>query len=296
MIIGLLDPALFIERAGVDLTCDLDLVLEACKKNKILLIPFKEYWNDLWGQVVRPLQKNAAPALAAAIRELQKLGMAAGKIPVASLQDTPGNFWRGGFDQLFKNVDPEWTVKIAGAALRAVSAAPNIRVVLFTPKIHMRNVLLRASDQGSKLEEVTRWVLHIQSRHYGRHQILCVHHPRNILLPWTARYDWRLATVEDKARYPFCPADRWWNADVEVARTIDSKPCWRDKHGNGWASPNTGGDFHWDVYLHNPQVVQAGGLRQLNIVMYGSTEGTPGDIHHVPGKKAHVSIVQPWKC
>src|SRR5262249_39297119 len=68
------------------------------------------------------------------------------------------------------------------------------------------------------LDEITRWVLHVQPKGIGHRQILCVHHPRNLRERWTARFDWRLPSSSDGARYPFCPPAHWWKGKTPAHR------------------------------------------------------------------------------
>ena len=83
---------------------------------------------------------------------------------------------------------------------------------------------------------------------------------------------------------------------------MESKPCWIDRHGNGWARPNinAGASYHWDVYINNPNHVALVGLNQVNVVQFGAPagEGKAGWIHHVPGDKAGKINLEKrgWSC
>ena len=130
--------------------------------------------------------------------------------------------------------------------------------------------------------------------------VLCVHHPRNLRERWTSRFDWRLPTASDCARYPFCVPNEWWKGSTTAFRTVSSKPAWIDAHGNGWARPNINGGagYHWDVFIQDAHAKQAIGVDQINVVEFGapSTEGRPGHLHHVPSaKQAHVTDAG-WSC
>lgn len=155
--------------------------------------------------------------------------------------------------------------------------------------------------RGSSLHENTRWVLHIQPKALGHRQVLFVHHPRNLDLRWTTRFDWRLPAEHDRARYPFCPPPRWWKSSTPAARTVESKPAWVDALGNGWARPaiSGGAGYHWDVFISAPSTRRSVGLSQINVVQFGAPEGegAPGDLHHVPTDKAgRVNKDRGWNC
>jgi hypothetical protein len=297
MIIGLLDPALFLPRVDNEVKKDLDAVLESCRRFSVQLIPFQEYWPDLWLQLGLPLNQGSSPSVKSALSELQKLGRASQNHQIAPLQVAAGDVWKNGFEELFAPIGASWPQKMAGAALRAVNTGHE--VILFTRRMVGRNLTLHSAGDTT-LDEITRWVLHVQPKNIGARQILCVHHPRNITARWTARYDLRLASHADGARFPFCIPANWWKGSTVAHSTIRSKPCWIDQHGMGWARPNinSGAGYHWDVFLQVPAIATAIGLGELNIVEFGapSSQGIPGDVHHVPQNKRHLFKNVPWKC
>lgn len=295
MIIGLLDPALFLPRDSKEVQRDFDFVLQICRKHKIELIPFPEYWRDLWSKLALPLEKALSPE---AKRPLQELRRLESNIAIPTFQPPAGKVWRRGFEQLFgaSAFSQSWEEPMMKAALRALSA--DHEVILLTRRVDGRNIQRHAASDCT-LDEITRWALYLQPKGMGPKQILCVYHPRNLQLKWTVRFDWRLPAVSDGARYPFCPPDKWWRAKTPAHRTIKSKPAWVDKLNNGWARPNTPGlGHHWDVYIESPQLQEAVGLDQINVIEFGvpSTEGKPGHIHHVPGKKQGKLSDTGWKC
>ena len=183
------------------------------------------------------------------------------------------------------------------AALRALTS--DREVILLSLRVEGRNIKQHAAG-GSNLDEITRWMLHVQPKGMGHRQILCVYHPRNLQEKWTVRFDWRLPTVSDGARYPFCPPDKWWKATTQAHRTIRSKPAWIDKLGNGWARPNIreGAGYHWDVFIESHNMQQTLGLKQINVVADGVpiSEGKPGCIHHVPQEKQGKLNDIGWIC
>jgi hypothetical protein len=190
MTIGLLDPALFLERDPEVVVRELNSILLACYKRKVRLIPYPEYWPDLWRNLARPFEANPTMThtARAAIQQLRRIGeQHRGEVGKVG-QENLGSVWQNGFETLFNNIDgTSWTNRMAEATLRAVSTGEE--VVMFTRLVDKRNLQIHRAAE-STLDEVTRWVLHVQSRTAGRRQILCVHNPRNFQERWTTRFDW----------------------------------------------------------------------------------------------------------
>jgi hypothetical protein len=297
-VIGLLDPALFLPRADQDVERDLTLVIRTCRDHAIQLVQLDEYWRDLWTDFARPLERQLGPSARRVLQELRKWAVTSTRY-VPALVPAAGKAWWAGFAQLFGDhaLGVSWEEKMARATLRAVVADQD--VVMLTRRIPGRNLASHAAG-GSTLDETTRWVLHVQPKGIGHRQILCVHHPRNIRERWTARFDWRLPSSSDGARYPFCPPGHWWKGATPAHRTIESKPAWLDKHGNGWARPNIaqGAGYHWDVFIQDPTLQQVVGLPQINVVEFGAPdrEGNAGQLHHVPTAKLGKPTDTGWSC
>lgn len=296
--IGLLDPTLFLARTEAEVVSDLEIVLRSCKEHGIELTPLGEYWPALWNELGRTLEQNLSPS---AKRTLQAVRSAAPKSDahIAALSPNAGVAWRRGFTVLFggPHLTPPWTDRMALAVIRAVSSGQ--QVVMFCRRVKDRNVVVHSAG-NSTLHENTRWVLHVQPSGVGPRQVLCVHHPRNLRERWTSRFDWRLPTTSDGARYPFCVPSQWWKGSTMAFRAVSSKPAWVDAHGNGWARPNIndGAGYHWDVFIRDAQAKQTIGVDQINVVEFGAppSEGRPGHLHHVPSvKKAHVTDAG-WSC
>lgn len=288
MKIAIIDPALFDMRDDGDIIRDVDFVLRSCKLHNILLPPVVDYWGDLWREKVSLVKKAGSVKLRQAIRELEKLSE---QSSLSLTLETPaGAVWKNGFEDMFGETHTSlWPSRMAAAIIRVsqcISAAD--KVYIFTRKIFGRNVMLHSAGD-SNLEEITRWMVHVQPQKVGPRQILCVYHQRNFSEPWTVRFDWRLPCVADGGRYPFFYPERWWKGSTEVFATVRSKPCWVDEIGNGWARPNIQGGrgYHWDVYIKELKLVERIGVDQLNIKEYGSSssEGEPGEIHHIPADK-----------
>ncbi|MCB1193463.1 MAG: hypothetical protein H7A23_17900 [Leptospiraceae bacterium] len=163
--------------------------------------------------LAHPLEKELYsnrnnPAYAGAQQSMQQLRKLAdlSKIHIPPLQPMSGEVWIDGFKQLFgfPHFDPSWEDVMIKAALRLLIAEYD--VIMLTKKVTGRNIKFHSTGE-SNLEEITRWVLHLQPRGIGHKQILCVHHPRNLQEKWTVRFDWRLPAKSDNAKYPFCPPD-----------------------------------------------------------------------------------------
>lgn len=296
--IGLLDPALFLPRSDPEVERDLERVIQSCREHAIQLVPLDEYWRDLWTDFARPLERQLGPSARRSVQQLRKLAEAS-TLYVPALSSGAGKAWWAGFSQLFgpQALGVSWEEKMARATLRAAISARE--VVMLTRRVLGRNLASHAAAE-STLDETTRWMLHVQPKGIGHRQILCVHHPRNLRERWTARFDWRLPSSSDDARYPFCPPAYWWKGATPAHRTIESKPAWLDKHGNGWARPNIsqGAGYHWDVFIQPPSLQQAVGLQQINVVEFGAPrrEGNPGQLHHVPDAKLGKPTGTGWSC
>lgn len=293
--IGLLDPALFLQRSDQEVQREFELVLRACKQHLISLPALDEYWHALWSQLGRPLEDKLSPVAKRALQEVRKLGSHQPHLPIPAAVNRA---WRRGFQQLFgaKYFTDSWEERMAAAAIRAMATGEE--VVIFTRRILGRN-LTRHTAGNCVLDENTRWVLHLQPQGVGHRQVLCVHHPRNLTERWTSRFDWRLPGALH-GDYPFCPPDAWWKGTTPAVGTVSSKPAWLDRHGNGWARPNiqNGAGYHWDVLIVSPGLRQTVGLNQINVVEFGapSTEGAAGQIHHVPTGKAGKLTGTGWTC
>ncbi len=295
--IGVLDPALLQLRSDALALDELNLVLKMCKEHTIQLIPFEEYWDPMWREFGRRLERGLRdPRAKQALREVRKLGgrCSTSGLPAAAPDSIA---FRRGFHQLFGEdwLSAGWEERMARAVVRAVMADDD--VVVLTRRIVNRNLTLHSANH-STLHINTRWILHVQPQGAGHRHIPCVYHPRNLVTRWTTRLDWRLPS--EAARYPFCPPQDWWKSTTTTYATICSKPAWRDSASRGWARPNIpgGAGYHWDVYIVTPSEQQRIGVSQLNIVEHGApaTEGVAGDIHHIPIDKRHLVRDVGWSC
>lgn len=287
--IGILDPALLLPRPGdeASLETELDHIAQLCHTRRIELPQLDEYWPDLWRQLGQDLERSVSSHRARqALRELRKRGRPPHGVP--PLGPAAGRVYglRTMFD--LDALGPGWLGRMTKALARAsFTGAPT---VLLTRRMQGRNLRSHAAA-NSQLDEVTRWFLYLHLSGSAPRSIHCVHHPRNLSpdLRWTTRFDWRLPAAEDGARYPFCPPPAWWKQCTPAVTTMRSKPVFLDAKGNGWARPNIerGSGHHWDVYIADVELARRIGLDQLNIVEVGAppSEGSPGSIHHVPGKK-----------
>jgi hypothetical protein len=297
-VIGLLDPALFLPRPDSEVERDFDRVAQSCRNHDIQLAALNEYWPALWNELARPLEQRLGPQARRALQQIRRLGDAANR-HVPELAPHAGKAWRAGFRQLFEYsaLGTSWEERMVRAVVRA--ALSGEQVIVLVRRMVGRNLVVHASG-GTTLDENTRWALHVQPRGIGHRQILCVYDNRNLIEPWTTRFDWRLPGSSDGARYPFCPPDRWWKGSTSAHRTVESRPAWLDKHNNAWARPNIpgGAGYHWDVYVHAPTLKEAVGLDQINVVQFGAplTEGRAGHLHHIPDDRVGRPTGKGWCC
>ncbi|MWV15201.1 hypothetical protein F3I16_03995 [Pseudomonas sp. L-22-4S-12] len=281
----LLDPILFELRPEAQVVEDLNKVLSICRMPDTFMPELHEYWNYIWSELARDLISTLSPQGKRPIYEIQKFAKPDNIIPPYK---SDGNVWKSGFEEMFGSTDDsQWPERMANAILRAVSSGHE--AVLVTRLKAGRNLVIRNAG-NSTLDEVTRWMLHVQIKQHGHKQVLCVHHPRNLQIRWTTRYDWRLPAIEDRGgNYNFTPQQRWWKGSTTAFRVSNSKYCWIDELDNGWARPNIvgGSGYHWDVYISKQGLVERIGLNQINVKEYGSSlaEGLPGQIHHIPDNK-----------
>jgi hypothetical protein len=297
-VIGLLDPMLFIARDEAEIVGELDLILLTCRKYKIELTPLGEYWSSLWHDFGSKLERQLSPH---AKRTLQALRQAAPKSDqhVSPLPPNAGTAWRRGFTDLFgaPYLQPQWADRMALAVIRALSSGQE--TVMFSRRLIGRNLVVHRTVNCT-LHENTRWLLHVQPCGVGHRHVLCVYHPRNLSERWTTRFDWRLPSISDGARYPFFAPDHWWKGSTKAVRTICSKPAWVDARGNGWARPNinNGAGYHWDVFIQDLQTQQEIGVNQINVVEFGAphSEGCPGSLHHTPSAKQSSVQDKGWEC
>jgi hypothetical protein len=293
-VIGLLDPALLLPRQETEIEQELANIVLACKQYNIRLVALPEYWIQLWSSLGRDLETTLSAKGKQAVQALRRLG------ETATWQARrPTKVWRLGFRQLFHAgvLGNNWEDVMAKAVAAASSLAED--VIVFTRRMNDRNLVVRIAGHIT-LHENTRWVLHISAQGIGPRHIRCVYHRRNLSERWTTRYDWRLPSTNDGARYPFRPRDMWWKPSTSVFGTVSARPAWLDAHNNGWARPNipNGAGYHWDVFLRCRAHQEKIGVNQINVVEYGapSTEGRCGDLHHVPDDQAGRVRDAGWTC
>lgn len=293
--IGLIDPAFFLPRPSSQVERELNGVIQICRMHRILVEPMEEYWPRLWRSLARDLEPKLSRTGKEALRQLRQLG-AKHQLYLSPMTETQGRAWRSGFRQLFAAsvMGESWEEEMAAAAIRILCSGHNL--VLITRRIVDRNYIAHAAGH-SIIEENTRWALHVQPRNIGYRQVLCIYNARNLEVTWTTRFDWRLPSEGNGRPYPFCPPENWWKRSIPAVRTTQSKPAWRDKFENGWARPSMplGAGHHWDVFLGS-RCAATVGLDQINVVEFGSSEGIPGHLHHLPDDKAGRVTGVGWNC
>ena len=294
----IVDPAIFLLEGTGPLTLPVETLLahrvdevnRICRRLSGTIPNFDWYWGRLQRELIRPLlPRLRIPHCKAAFDNMRRFANQVELSPVKSAK-----LWgvRAHFDwqKLQGWLEPMERI-ISGCAVTDETK-------LIVRLIPSRNLIIHAAA-ACTLHEKTRWRMYVHARGYPPAQIDCVQRERNLDVPWTIRYDERLPSDFDGARYPFCPPQKWWKRDVQPQRTHASKPAWIDSRGNAWARPNTKNGYHWDVYLMAPRLVDQIGLSQLNIVQFGAPveEGLCGHIHHVPsGKKARQRSDTGWTC
>ncbi len=258
------------------------------------------YHGRLVREFLQPLAKRQEAARAKDpiarryLDALDQLGHLFQPLPFAPL---PGHITVWGFRALFERMGSDWVDLL----VRLVSACSltTEETILITRPIEGRNCR-RRSHGAIQMIEKTVWNLRVRAE--GRTvRVACVCTPRNLLAPFTTRYDDALPVRGDGASnaFYFDPPIDWCKAarrssltgqteEIRPIVTLRARPVWLDAHGNGWAEPNTPGQHHhWDVYLESPRLVQDYGLGQLNVVRFGAPaeEGHPGALHHLPKEK-----------
>jgi hypothetical protein len=270
----------------------------ACREARATVTAIAGYWERLWKDFVHPLQRRLqTPRARAAVDELRKLGGKATEFPPASA-DT--RVW--GFRTMFGQttvMPADWEDRMADAASRAIVAGK--AVMMLVRLLDKRNSRSHVGKQHVKIQEVTRWRLYVRPSGRGtRTPIDCVRSKAQIRRRWTIRYDERLPTPDDNARYPFCLPVDWHRGRTQAIRTKESVPAWVDAAGRGWTRPNIpgGAGYHWDVFFDDPQEVADIGVDQLNIMEHGAppSEGTAGALHHTPTRKQGRVKDTGWRC
>ncbi|MCK6587754.1 MAG: hypothetical protein HUU21_25230 [Polyangiaceae bacterium] len=299
--IAIIDPALLLtESAEGPLPPDEEKSLEyavddaarICRDQRAVIPAAEWYWNKLQREIVRPLHRQVTGSR---LRQgLDALGRSAKPMALGSAPAV-GKTRMWGIKPLFAwgRLPSEWFGVMERLLIGC--AQQDEETVLITRLFPGRNLTMHAVGRTTLIEK-TRWRLYVHVPGRAPRQIPCIRGPRNLAVPWTARFDEKLP---DQGRFPFCPPKRWWRRDTKANRTYKSKPAWIDRYGNGWAQPGTGGDYHWDVFLEDPNLQDAVGLHQINVVAWGTTEKgkTPGGLHHVPDdKEPHLKAGCSWTC
>lgn len=286
------------------------MVTRICKEHTIQILRLP-YLSDLSRTRMRSLARRHNHQTQQVVREFEKLF--AHNALIHGDHQPIGEIWTKGFQELFGATDDvpdgDWVTRMTEAVIQALNHAEAMRqesagqaafqVILITPLIKGRNQKTHQTAQCT-LAEITRWALYVQPRGIPR-RIHCVHHPRNLDIDWTIRYDWRLPARSDDGPYPFCVPEKWWELDTQAVRTIRSKPAWIDRFRNGWTRPNInqGSGYHWDVFIENHQLQEQIGLNHLNVVEYGAPrdQGVPGHVHHTATEKQpHLNQNRSWSC
>lgn len=299
----ILDPALFLTSGGSKLSSEedtqlawvVDNTLRICRETRALIPSVESYWITLQRELIRPLHPLGSPRLKRGLDNLLRLNTRSFD---ATPEPEPTRIRMWGVKPLFgwSRLGPAWLERMTRLLHRCTLL--DQRIVLVSRLFEGRNQITHFAGRCELIEK-TRWRVYVQAPGKPLCAIPCIQHPRSLAMEWTARFDERLPAHEDQARYPFCPPEKWWRRATVVRRTVESKPAWVDKLGNAWARPATGGGYHWDVYIGDPNLSESIGLDQLNIVQWGApeSEGPAGHIRHVPGNKAsRLKDDTGWTC
>jgi hypothetical protein len=299
-VIAILDPALLLTASpSGPLSADEEKALSALvddvarifRDHRASIPAVDWYWNKLQGEIVRPLYRRIhGPRLRQGLEALRQHTRA---LPLAG-RPAHGKTRLWGVKTLFDwpRLSPDWFGVMERLLIGCAQfGEPTVLVTRLFPG---RNLDAREVS-GSTLHGKTRWRLYLHVPGNAPCHVPCIRNPRNLAVPWTTRFDDKLP---DGGRYPFCPPRRWWRRDVRAYGTVRSKPAWVDVHGNGWAQPSTGGDYHWDVFIEDPALEEAVGLDAINVAAWGSTDRgkSPGEIHHISKEKKGRFRDPGWTC
>ncbi|MFJ2358061.1 hypothetical protein [Pseudomonas fluorescens] len=286
----LIDPYIFLpakgrpysaERAN-EVKASLKSILSINRNLKYDLIVDQAHWKDIEKRHIRNLTDTANdPELNVALSTLRKIIK---KIDTTTTEHI--HAW--GIKPLYFNFaskeDEEFGDYIARSVVYCIIQYGQAN--LFVEEISGRNILEHSSGHSS-IKERSRWRIYVSRIGLnGALPVSCIYSSRNIVTPWTSRFD---IFLPDTGAYSFIPPVNWHLRSTVAVATKQSKPVFLDSSGNGWANPNTPGQaYHWDVYLADPKWIAARGMDQINVTRYGAPEsqGVPGTIHHVPTGKA----------
>lgn len=293
--IGLLDPCLFdrgVDETAQEWTARLTAIVLACRDYGVRLVGTGAYDKKLWTQyAVVPAAfhgtSREARQAKSVLTELQKLRAPHQVLPLGvGVSQVQAEGLRELFGQLPEQTD--WMNTLGDALLSACASGEP--VCLFVRAIVGRNIRVH-EHEGTVLNEVLVWQVALRLTEGGQNwRIPCVRNGQHLGVPWTARMDERLPADTDGGNYPFCPPNAWTSAATTVFRTVQSKPCWSDRRGNGWAWQRFGAGTatgslggHWDVLLGSTDAAELR-IEALNIVPWpGKVTGRmPGDLDHVP--------------
>ncbi len=306
--IALIDPAIFVWPAPMGQLSEKDekafasivgQALLTCRAAGAKIGNIDGYWDRLWKDFVEPLRARLRTQPAkAAIDELRKLSGQRSVFPAAPLTTKVWGF-RSLFGQTPVLMPVDWAERIGAAAAQLFVAQQS--VLMLVRLVPGRNVKEHRGKQHVTLLEVTRWCLYVRPPGFAAHQrIDCVRTPQQIHRRWTTRYDERLPTQHDNARYPFCLPPDWHRVRVQAVGTMEAAPAWIDAAGRGWTRPNIpgGAGHHWDVFFSDPRLKAEIGVDQINIVEFGAppAQGRPGELHHVPNEKQGRVKDVGWAC
>lgn len=285
--LAILDPVLFDPRQPL---CPraLDELIRLLRREGARIPSAAWYWNVLQRELIRPLSRRHE--YRAGLDQLR------GFADDVHFPSPPPRVSVWSFEAMFAPLGPGWVDIMMRVVTGAVLSGEES--VLLTHLREGRNLIIHPGPGRCTVREKACWDQRVRAGDRPQARVPLVCRRRNLRVPWTCRFDDRLPADADGAQFPFCPPPDWHKSSVPVVHTHQSRPTWRDRHGNHWARPATGGGHHWDVYL-TPARAQEYGLEQLNITRFGapSAQGAAGTLHHVPkDKQSRLKSTAGWRC
>lgn len=250
-------------------------------------------WGELQRAHVRPLSGRLSAETQRSVDLLRELITRHGVL-IRRLSARKGRCY--GVKALFSPRHMDEALCDEWSKLLCSATGESDEVVVVGALVLGRNAENRSSEDGTELVERTRWRVYAHLEECAPVAIDVLVHTRNIDERWTTRFDPRLPRSRP---CPFCVPREWHQRRTAVWKTLESKPCWIDSNGLGWARPRTGGGYHWDVFLKNHTAIcKDAGVDQVNVVQHGapSEQGVAGAIHHAGDKKGRLNEALSWSC
>jgi hypothetical protein len=260
----------------------------------IVAVDRLRWFDEIWRAEVRPIEEAAGRPLKQALARLREHHRRGRTLPEVAPQ---GNMWGISMMAEWPDFGRSWREALELVVSATVHAGAGEGAVFLCHRILGRNAMDRSSAT-IELTVVMRWRLTAALRGAPTTVIPCVGSERHIDVAWTRRMDDRLPDAHGTGLHPYCPPAGWRNAQTRVWGTQQSRPCWLDARGQGWARPAIADGYHWDVYVTSEAEARIG-LGQINVTRFGAPagQGHPGDLHHIPtAKRGRLRDKSGWDC